>query len=324
MNRRHFVTSSTAASIGCYLFRSSLYDVALSQTRIAGDFEFSWQGGKLKLKAKDVLIDGLTIPKFTWAWIGLGVAQGVLSAFGGAVFSALASAILGGGKSIEQLLKEQLTEFARIVEEQLQENDLRNYQARIVAFVSLFQEYRNSPTVSRLDYLVNNSAEALSQIESLGFKGYRTYMSAAGLRLTVLQEVSRRNRTIGNQQNFREQRQRSVDVHNSVLSTIEAQTDLQTHATRVIEENPLARGVMQGYDAAIRQGMFAVTRPILGVKPSELPLAPPHIAVPIAVTEINRNAPPQAAFVDWQALRARLKSQNTDIGAKIVDRWNRA
>ncbi|HEY6044978.1 MAG TPA: hypothetical protein VIU65_00160 [Pyrinomonadaceae bacterium] len=233
-NRRGFIKSASAAAL-ITITPTAISNCYADQVGVSGDFDFSWKNGKLHVKAKDVLINGLTIPKFTWGWIGLGIAEGVLSALGGAIFGALANAIFGSGKSMEQLLKEQLAEIARIVEEKLQENDLRNYQAKVGGFVTLFREYNNNPTMSRLNYLTNESAPLLSEIESLGFKGYRTYMTTAGLRLSVLQQQIKKSNTAGNRANFADQRDVSMEFHNEMQALIDERSDVNYYVKQLLD-----------------------------------------------------------------------------------------
>jgi len=72
--------------------------------------------------------------------------------------------------------------------------------------------------------LVNESAVKLSEIESLGFIGYRTYMICAGLRLSILQEVYKRSPSNGARNNFLQQIERSVSHHKAMIKYIEEQT----------------------------------------------------------------------------------------------------
>jgi hypothetical protein len=306
------------------------------QIKIGGEFDFFLDNGHLKLSAKDVVIDGLSIPKYTWGWMGLAVAQGVLSALGSAVFGALVDVIFGSGKSLEQLLKEQLAEFTRIVEEKLQENDLRNYEAILSAYVQLYQEYTNDPArAGSLDFLINNSAVVLNQIQTLGFKGYRTYMTAAGLRLTVLQErIKLSPEKAGPGRNFITQLERSTDFHNQILKEIDRTLSPEGQCEHFIQAAQAAGHAGYLFNLmvdALRKNPSTgpLMEPIYGVKYDDMPLKNIEDIIPggimgqkgKAVSKQIFPANRRIDFIDWAAFRAKIKADTTNIGEKMVQRW---
>jgi hypothetical protein len=133
----------------------------------------------------DVTIDGVFFPKFSWGWIGLKVGEAILSGCGGLIFSKLLSAIVGG-PSMEELL---VRAISREMKRLLEENDLRNYTALLSSLSDLMTEYANNPnSLDRLTYAVNQSSDLVNLTNSLGYIGYPAFISAANLRIAVLQE----------------------------------------------------------------------------------------------------------------------------------------
>jgi hypothetical protein len=320
MRRRDFTIYSAASALNTVVG----VDFAHAQrVKMSGEFDFKLTPKGLKLDAKDVIIDGLTIPKLTWSWIGLAVAQGVLAGLGGIVFGAIANAIFGasGGKSMEQLLQEQLEAIARIVQESLKDEALREYGARVKAYVALFREYQNDPTAATLDFIRNNTAVALAELESLGFMGYRTYMTAAGLRLTILQEVMRSGRT-GARKNFDSQREVAIAYHNQIVDLINRETDPAKYAPFPVIP-----------DSSVQQngwvGPYEINRTILGRHVQGAILTQGNGILSIAATTARKKLIEQRAgdknassgIIDWAWLRASLLAENTDLGAKMVNRW---
>src|SRR5262245_1263154 len=80
---RREMIAMTMGIIGSFSVLRPL-EAAAAPIRMGGKFGFSFDNGTLKVDARDVVIDGLTIPKFTWQWIGLSIAEGVLLGVGGA------------------------------------------------------------------------------------------------------------------------------------------------------------------------------------------------------------------------------------------------
>jgi hypothetical protein len=199
-----------------------------SQLTVNGDFGFKFQNGSLTMNVKDAKIDGLSIPAFSWRWVGLAIAQGLLAGFGGLIFKALSDAILGhdDGKSMEQLLKEQLAQFAQIVQDALMMNNLQQYQAKIDAYCRVYREFLNDRRLPQLDLLLFHSREALSLLATTGFSGYRTYMIGTGLRLAALRDQMRMRHT--SSADFKEERAAALEFHKSVQNVILDQTNPTT------------------------------------------------------------------------------------------------
>ncbi len=57
--------------------------------RLGGNFGFTLQNGKLDISVHDVLVNGQAIKPFSAGWIGMALAEAVMHALGGLIFSAL-------------------------------------------------------------------------------------------------------------------------------------------------------------------------------------------------------------------------------------------
>jgi hypothetical protein len=332
MTRRHCM----ALACGMGITAATQEQLLSSTVKLEGDFGFRMENGTLHMHAKDVIIDGMSIPKLTWSWIGLAVAEAVLVNVGALILGALSNAVHGeSGKSIEQLLKEQLVAIAHIVEEALKENDLRNYQAEIDAYINLFREYQHDNTNARLDFLINNSAVVLSRLESLGFVGYRTYMIAAGLRLGILRESIKR--TGRGRDNVTNQFDAAVAHHNEIVAQIDAETDpvaLSRRLTRV-SGLPDAAGFFHGSVAAYTAPGKILGSPINGwvmVLDGSRELTPREVILYRSAVDAHCSihmfggCPSERDKFIWAnaaACRAALKLENTELGEKMISRWKK-
>jgi hypothetical protein len=329
MNRRQFACLSTAF----LLSQSTLPRFCLAQSQktvtLNGGFDFRSTKNGWRLDAHDVRIDGLPIPQFSWQWIGLSVAEGILQGIGGGLFVAIANAIFGGqNESMEALMKEQLLAFARILQVALTEDDLRKDQARVATYIRLEKEYSRTPTDDNLTYLRRETAGVLSDLESIGFTGYRTYMTAAGLRLSILQESKKRK--LAKQADFEDQRAESVDYHNKTVAYIDAQTNpasifppneaclSNAMVKKQFHEQILGMHV-EGFVACDGKGHPASVEESSSIIKQEAEMIKQKQPTPFS---INSGGP--VGWVNWAAVRDRAKAESTDLGQKMVDRWLKA
>ena len=263
---------------------------------VAGDFDFSLAGDHLKLHATDVTIDGLKIPAFTWQWIGLSIAQGVLAAFGGALFGALAQSFLGGGshQSLEETLAKQFQAFAGLMQELISHNEIRAATGELLGYLRNFQNYHNDPTPERLISIIDGNSIALSKMKTLGGPGYRIYMIASGLQLSALQERIKQHHTKGTVENFIDQRDDSIAHHNEIIDYIDSQTEIQPYLPKVV--------------------------PRINIIPHIVTIKRNLMDIPIDWRfTLGTHEVPTASM--WQELRASVKAANTDLGEKMIVRW---
>jgi hypothetical protein len=275
-----------------------------------------------KVGADSLTVGGLSLPTGSWGWIGLSLAQGVLSGIGGMIFSAVASALLGKQEpDIAALLKQQLVEFARIVKEAFDANDLKHAQNQLAADADLVIEYCNARNGAggRLEFLVPRTAETLRELESLGYMGYRAYIQLASIRLALLQDISLREGE-GAKQNFLTQLDRSTKYHETMIEYIKHQTEPSTYFPRVVsfseaEFRPLSTLTVLGRTF---QGRQQYNWPPNVDRTSS---GPPDC--PLATVEQSSIVYQQGhtEFIDWLQLRAQYMAESTDIGSVIVNQW---
>jgi hypothetical protein len=245
-------------------------------------------------------------------WIGVSVAQGVLAAIGGQLFSALSNAIFGqSGKSIQDMLNEQLVAIAQIVEQKIAEAELAQAQANVIALAVLLREYQHTPSIGRQDFLLNESAVYLSQLASLGVVGYRTYMTAAGLRLSILQQFA--GHSVGGAKNFEDQRIDAIAHHNNIIGAINTLTEPSTYfpTTMSAQWAVLGEGKIKRWVTVMGHQAGGQVRYV----PSEAGDGSWRLGT------VAESAGFSPYVLDWQALRTTIKAENTDWGEKMVSIW---
>lgn len=288
------------------------------------DLKFSYKNGKWSFVVRDAVVNGLTFPTFTWSWVGLAIAQGILAAAGGQVFAALFSALQANKQDLQRLLTGQLQAFARIMSELLDSAFLREYEADISAYTTLFTEYLNDPSERRLDFLVNNTAIALARVQSLGFRGYPGFMTTAGLRLSVLQELKQ---TKGAKANFAAQRSQAIAHHESTRRYIDAETDpyemVKRDGARLeFSWTPVFSGLpLPGWQIFRHQNQQALGGVIDGKYTAFDPNG--NYKSPGAlVSEGHLQSTAVDWMVDWSSRRNTIRAASTDRGDAMVALWS--
>ena len=329
MNRREFSYLSTAF----LLSQSTLPPFCLAQNKkpvtLNGGFDFRSTKNGWSLDAHDVKIDGLPIPQYSWQWIGLSVAQGILQGIGGGLFVAIANAIFGGShQSMEELMKQQLFAFAKIIKAAITDEALRVDQGKVSAYIKLYKAYSRTPSNGNLDVLLHDTALLLGDLGSLGFTGYRTYMTAAGLRLSILQEATKHN--LAKAADFEDQRQESVDYHNQTIKYIDDKTNpalifppnepclsnqfLKKEFHEDILGLPVAGFVVcdsKGHPASVEESSQFIGEDVERFKRN-----PQDMISAVNGRPVN--------WVAWAGYRNKFKAENTDLGQMMVNRWNEA
>jgi hypothetical protein len=321
-----------------------------NQTSLSGNFFFTrGKNGELGVRTEDLVIDGLSFPKFTWQWVGLGLAQGVLGLLGGELFGALAHAIFGGtGKSLGELLEEQLEAFTKIIQQAITENEIRRYTAEVRAYLDLYREYSDYKKIDDLQSLRRETAPALSNLESLEFPAYRTYMSAASLRLSILQEAYRRK--LVKIDNVEAQMEECIAHHQKTVTYIDSQTDPRTYVDPNTTQNlsyhcfangieyncnqgiQMPTGARASYFKAIDFDQFILGHELKGYLPFTVGMPPetkPRVHTPDEIVHDKQLVAASNEYLadrltDFAWLRQTVKAENTDLGGKMVEQWTTA
>ncbi len=248
----------------------------------------------------NLAIDGLKLPAFSWGWFAANIGIGVLQSLGGSLFTRFLGQSFGG-KSADQLLREFLTAAADVIEVKLQENDLRNYQALLLATQRNMSEFANSPKGrDRLESATTDSQKLAAQFESLGFLGYRAYMVTAGLRLAVLQERMKLDPT--EKKNYDAAREVYITHHKRMDAQIIQEASFKGQQAQVIERRDRflkSSGPLYWYGLALGDDPNPNMKGKLYGEPYSGTLK----------------------AIDWQGLQDRIRQNSTKLGEKIITLW---
>jgi hypothetical protein len=245
-------------------------------------------------------IDGIKLPAFSWGWFGVNIGIGVLQGLGGALFNVFLSGLFGG-RSSDELLRAFIEAVARVVEQKLKEDDLRKCQALLVSINRNMLEFMNAPKFrDRLDNASNDSQGLLARLESLEYMGYRTYMSAAGMRLAILQERAKLDPA--EKENFRNARKTYIEYHDRMDAkirnecTVDGQMQLvERRIARLEEENKIQ--------------LPEITKRVLRENPS------------IKESVYGEPVDGPVKEVNWKAIQDKVRGDSTVVGQKIVEQW---
>ncbi len=230
-------------------------------------------GGKpWEIAAKDIQINGMTVPKFSASWIGLNLASGLLAGIGGFVFSLLEKALGFGGPSIEELLNRQLEAIAEIVTDAIKQNEIRKDSARLSAIQDEMADYMRVPaSVDRLHRATADSLYLIHDLATFGFDTYGLLMCAASLRLAILQERAKRDKAeLVNIQSF-------ISWVKAYQKNTEAFIDSETDFTKRFPGAGLTfpfTDLHFALAAGIDFSKLLITKPILNVAVKDMPRVP--------------------------------------------------
>lgn len=157
----------------------------------------------------------LVLEAFTWGFVALAIAQGILSALGAKIFSSL---FQDQGIDIEKLISEALISISKIVSQAIAEDALRRAQASLSGLQETLLDYNNAPdsSIARLDAASVKVNDLIAEFESFGLAGFASYSLTTTIRLTILQERMIRFGAAGEQTNIN----RTVDNYNKHLQNM--------------------------------------------------------------------------------------------------------
>lgn len=284
-----------------------------------------WQIG-----ANDIQIGGVKVPFASWAWLGIAIAQGVLAALGGEIVSVIVSLLTQKNQpDLGALLKQQLDAIANIIVDAQRQALAAQAAGALDSDMRLLREYENTPSRERLNFLVFNTSATLGLLKQIDYAGYRTFMQVSGLRLAILQDLVGKDgkRAVSN---FTDQRNESIDYHRQMIDLINLQTEPSTHFPQ-----QLPSGVFAAIQGQVVQTVHVFGKTVSGkVKYSPHPGPPPppgKLPIGNVVWTLDSVDNVSAAIrngandlIDWQALRQQLKAESTNLGAALVEKWQKA
>ena len=225
-------------------------------------------------------------------------------------------------------MQQQLLAFAKIIKAAITDEALRVDQGKVSAYIKLYKAYSRTPSDRSLDVLLHDTALLLGDLGSLGFTGYRTYMTAAGLRLSILQEAKKRN--LAKAADFEDQRQESTEYHTQMIKYIDDKTDPALIWTpnepclsnqfprKELKEDILGLPVSgyvvcngKGHPASVEESSKFISEEVKKYKQ-----IPPNVLSTVGARPVN--------WVSWEGYRNKIKADNTDLGQMMVNRWNEA
>jgi len=267
-----------------------------------------------------------------WTWIATNLAAGIVSGIGSKLFTTMSASVFRTSqKSLEQLLREQLEEFAQIVQGAIVANEARRYGADAEAYFHLYREYSRTPTLSKLEWLQQNTEPGLTNLASLKFVGYRTYLSAVSLRLSILQEAKRQG--LAKARDFQEQVEIATANHRQVIAVIDADTNPAAYVQNNHVDGRYEEPTTHKWYCWVAEihNKNILGRPVgLGLVPVKEDMRTPFNADEIAnlkallhsykgqYDELNDK------IIDFGYVNRTVKAENTDVGEKVIEQWNQA
>jgi len=125
---------------------------------------------------------------FTWAVVATAIAEGALAWVGTKVMDSLFNT---RKPNYAQLQAESIKQLASVLQKALEAERLQEATDKLESLVRNVENYNNAPSSSlfRLHDAANDSLDLLATLASLGYLGLPSYTVAAGLRITILQEL---------------------------------------------------------------------------------------------------------------------------------------
>lgn len=127
-----------------------------------------------------------------WQWVLAKIGEALIAGSASEVIKLLCSDV-----DYVQLNNNAVEDIRSIVRQPIDENVLRETQAKIDLFKELMSEYLHNPQNNqpRLDYVINESSFVVKKLKSLEFVGVGAFMIASGFRLALLQEKAKSDPT---------------------------------------------------------------------------------------------------------------------------------
>lgn len=126
------------------------------------------------------------IEPFTWTWVALQIAEGILAALGAMIFNKL----FASNVNFERIQNETISRLSVLFRESLQAESLRKAEALVRTSQRIASDYSNAPETSadRLSTLTTITTELVYELASLGLAASGAYCVAINMRMAVLQE----------------------------------------------------------------------------------------------------------------------------------------
>ena len=132
----------------------------------------------------------ILIEPFTWSWLALKIAEGLLSAVGAKLFPSLFGSDSISKKDLESLLEEFIAAINDIVKTQIQQNEIEMFNAYASSLQSSFHTYVETKDRNLLVPMLLKSDDLISQYHRFPYQTVGAFAIVGGLELLILQENS--------------------------------------------------------------------------------------------------------------------------------------
>jgi hypothetical protein len=130
---------------------------------------------------------------FTWAWVGTKIAEGALQWVGGRLLATLFDSFAAANLRIAEQLRTELREEA-----------LRRAVTLLDSLTVRLGQYHNAGGIDRLELANKDAEDLVAELRNLGPIAFRSYHSAVGLSILVLQDRFKAGGNAGEKRNIRE------------------------------------------------------------------------------------------------------------------------
>jgi hypothetical protein len=169
----------------------------LSSYRLGDHEELSKNGFYIIVRdSKDHPISAMVVDPWTWGWVGLQIANGLLSGAGSKVFADL----FATKQDLQQLLADAVRQLEIFIKRLLDERDKRVIDADTGWLQSQYRTYVTGGNKGLLLPLQMAAGRVAAQALALGIPTVPSFAVVGGLELTIMQEIHKQSGHNGDRQ----------------------------------------------------------------------------------------------------------------------------
>ena len=126
----------------------------------------------------------LVAEPFTWAWVGVKLAEGAVAWVGGK----LLESILGMGHDFDKMIEEIIDAVRQVVRQEIERNALQEVIAQQRSVQELFRIYSVACKKDFWPEILSTSTFVTNRLKQLGFPAHHSYLNALAVQTTLVQE----------------------------------------------------------------------------------------------------------------------------------------
>lgn len=147
------------------------------------------------------------VEPFTWAWLGIKLAEGVVSYIGGKLFQEAFFPDVSNNDVIDALsrkIDEAVQRLQKYIDAKLEQKLVDTAQRKVFTLYALMREFENDPTgdPARLSIINAESRELWDLLDGRGEAAFIPACHAASLKLAALSIIQRKSKSKGGLQNM--------------------------------------------------------------------------------------------------------------------------